>query len=717
MINQKFVLKMSFKSLINQYEKKFFSTINNKTINFINKNGNKKNEKGKLFSIEKFENFNLLNVKNLNNRELLYYIGYCSKHKLLNLNILDTIMKEVEINIINSINCITTDLTQNKKNILNSKSYNSQNSKPFFDIHDLIKVYLNICYINSYFFLKTKYYGKLNNGNLLNEKKDINEVKKVFENNILNNKKYEEKKDNLNYKNNDINELFNKDEFIYTNTSNKKYEPNEFICNEYIKNIFNLLSIFFLQNINMVNDHYLCRLFYGYNKSKFYNERYLNNLCFEIIKRVKKIRAYHLHLILVNCYYLNYIDTIFVKVLLINLISKFSQLPCEAMCKIIPIIPLYINSEKLIYKVNVIYSKKIASFNQINHIINLFKKMIQYNFISQKNVFLTFKHLNKFINIKKNNLKTNILKKREITEENMEQNNLLENVGTKDNIINNIVENFEEFEYQDKKKNIMINCRNEDLPLEDNILYKNENKNFDNNGNIDITNIKNSKDENISVIKKKIYKKDESYKIEEPTYINKDDISKKDEIILKKEEDIFKKEDILFNLKVIEMHLKHDLKSIYCLLPNEYKNFLQKVRNTSCIINKNLQGEKEIYILKKYMKLLNYKFITFTYGPYILHICDPFYKIYVEWENVWKLYPIYEQNSQKNFEINKNKHMKKEGFDVIYVSHDSFLNYQNENEKMEYLNSILKDTKFSRCNTFVNEKNSAVPLEEKHIYM
>ncbi|CRH02553.1 conserved Plasmodium protein, unknown function [Plasmodium relictum] len=710
---------MSFKSLIKKYEKKiFFSTINNKTNNFVNNNGNKKNERNKSFSIEKFENFQQVNVKSLNNREFLYYIGYCSKHKLFNLNILDTIMKEVEINIINSINCITTDLSQNKKNILNSKSYNTQKVKPFFDIHDLIKVYLNICYINSYFFLKAKYYEKFNKENVSNEKNMIN--KNVFRDDILNKKKdEEEKQNNLSDRNNYMNEIFNKDQYIYTNTANNKYEPKEFICNEYIKNIFNLLSIFFLQNINILNDHYLCRIFYGYNKSKFYNERYLNNLCFEIIKRIKKIRAYHLYLILVNCYYLNYIDTIFVKVLLINIISKFSQLPCEAMCKIIPVIPLYINSEKLIYKINVIYSKKIASFNQINHVVYLFKKMIQYNFISQKNVFLTFKHLNKFINIKKNHLKTSYSRKKEMQKEKMKQNNLLRNMGTKDDIINNIVKNFNEFEYQDKKKNIMINGINKDLPMNDNILNEIDSRNYDNNiGSIETNDNENFENENIFCIsKKEILKKDDEFrKIEEEAYTSKGERIKENKFDLEKEDDIYKNEHILFNLKVIEMHLKHDLKSIYCLLPYEYKSFLQKIRNTSYIVNKNFQGEKEIYILKKYMKLLNYRFITFTYGPYILHICDPFYKIYVEWENVWILYPNYQQNSQRNFEINKNRHLEKEGFEAIFISHDSFTNFQHEHERMEYLNSILKETKFSSYNSIKNEKKE-VPLEAQHIYI
>ncbi|SOV16259.1 conserved Plasmodium protein, unknown function [Plasmodium gaboni] len=732
-----FVLKGRFnKRLIKKCEKTYMHTINNPSVDFPYKCQNKPKEGEEFFfNKEKFVNFENVNVKNLNNREFLYYIGYCSKNKLLNLNKINCVMKELEIKIINSINnSISSDFSQNKKNILNSKCYNQNNEKPFFDIHDLVKVYLNICYINSYYFLKEKrennntikyknnivkdeenniflhkqnkytQNGTVQNMNIKNNHK-IGNVKNEFE---INNKPFNNKIDF----NTNIIDFFKNDQNVYNNSCNSSLDSSkEYVCNEYVKNIFNLLSIYFLQNIDLINNHYLCRLFYGYNKSKFSNHRYLNNLCFEIIKRIKKIRTYHLYLMLTNCYYLNYVDSVFIKILLLNIITKFSQLPCEAMCQVIPVIPLYINSEKLIYKINLIYSKKIASFNQIGHIILLFKKMLQYNIISQKNVFLSFKHLNNFIKLKKKNKINNTNTINTINNINKdskkEQEMLNEKNDSDDHIINKVVESFENFEHNEdqffeKKKNkddIIINQN------QINSLFQNNNIS---NNNIQINHkgkYKNSKcniqSENINVnVTKKLY------------------MNKMSNVKQKSEEIIFQNDDFIFNFKIIEMHLKHDLKNIYSLLPNEYKNFLERIRKISCNLNKNIQGEKEIFILKKYMKMLQYKFITFNYGPYVLHICDPFYKIFLQFENQWKLYPIYEQIVQKNFEMNKINHLKKEGFKPIFICHDILLECNNENEKLEYINSILLRTQFTKYNITLKEKqNLSIPQELQYIHI
>ncbi|SCP03414.1 conserved Plasmodium protein, unknown function [Plasmodium malariae] len=768
-----FVLKVRMRKLGRRNEKNCFSTVSNKSSNFINKNERERNVSREKFSFpkEKFDNFKQINVKNLNNREFLYYIGYGSKNKLLNLDVLNSIMQELQIKVINSINCITTDFNQNEKNILNSKCYQTEgNTKnPFFDIHDLVKVYLNICYINSYFFLKKKYEERLDKikENVLNKernnmycsegrvfaesnlfsKKTINNVKRKgvigIEKEIKGKKeeKGETKKSGeseLTYNSNSYtstSDLFEKDHFIYTNISDKDYEHNEFVCNEYVKNIFNILSIFFLQNINILNNHYLCRLFYGYNKSKFYNGRYFNNLCFEIIKRVKKIRTYHLYLILMNSYYLNYIDSIFVKIVLINTISKLSQLPCEAICQVIPVVPLFISSEKLFFKINVIYSKKIASFNQISHLINLFKKMVQYNLISQKNIFLTFKYLNKFMKVKKSLFKTSNFKNKNVKEESTKKTNVHEfSASNDDSVINNLIENFDTFTYEDnkKKKNIMEISLDKNSLKDNNLLtFRNVNAKFKN-GNVYTKEVNGElKNENFCITEEEEEGAvevvegvvgevvEDTLENAEEEYRNKSELIRYNEnYVDDTTESTYKKEKLFFNLKIIEMHLKHDFKSIYCLFPNDYKNFLQKVKNISCTFNKNMQGEKLIYILKKYMKMLNYKFITFTHGPYILHICDPFHKIYLDWKNGWKLYPSYEQVSQKNFEMNKINHLKKEGFNEILICHDSFTKCQNEQEKLKYLNCILRHTKFSKCTTIMNEKGKFHgPLELMDIYV
>lgn len=258
-----------------------------------------------------------------------------------------------------------------------------------------------------------------------------------------------------------------------------------------------------------------------------------------------------------------------------------------------------------------------------------------------------------------------------------------------DHLINKVVENFETFEHNEdqvfeKKKN-MMKKRNEDDIIINNHQFDSLFKN--NNNNIQINDKGKSKNSNCNIQTENI----------KENFTN-DYMNKKSTVKQKSEEIIFQNDDLLFNFKIIEMHLKHDLKNIYSLLPYEYKNFLQRIRTISCNLNKNRQGEKEIYILKKYMKMLKYKFITFTYGPYILHICDPFYKIFLQFENQWKLYPIYEQIVQKNFEMNKMNHLKKEGFKPIFICHDTFLKCKEEQEKLEYIHSILLHTQFSKYN-------------------
>ncbi|GAW83506.1 hypothetical protein, conserved [Plasmodium gonderi] len=715
----------------------FFNTINKTSTNFSNnfENENKKGQNEFHFSREKFLNFKNVNIHTLNNRELLYYLGYCSKNELLNIHILNSIMEELHGKVLNSVNCISNDFNQNKKNILNSKCYQDGNGnaiqkKPFFDIHDLVKVYLNICYINSYFFLKTKrekYKDSAcillpkrcshndvdkNDNMLIQKEKLVSAAKNVF---TFQNEEEKLKEMQIN-ESNRINigrDIFKKDnKFIYTNSTNKNTQScSEFICNEHVKNIFHLLSIFFLQNVNILNDHYLCRIFYGYNKSKFFNERYLNNLSFEIIKRIKKIRTYHLYLILMNSYYLNYIDKSFIKILLIHIINKLSQLPCEAICQVIPIVHLFIHSEKLIYKINIIYAKKIASFNQLNHLITLFKKMIQRKMISQKNIFLTFKHLNKFMKVKKSSCKKREKKERNVNSSDPSQIVHNGRMAQNDQVINNVVKNFESF----KTKN-----RNSEKDSE---VQKDEGANFptknsSNDGN------KNTEECIASEVMQtrgssNPLQKDTGVIISEKMFSYENELIRYSKNLTKENtEEVFRKGNLLFNMKVIEMHLRHDFKNIYFLFPNDYKNFLQKVRNIPYNANKNMQGEKEIYILKKYMNILNYKFITFTYGPYVLHICDPFYKIYLEWENGWKLFPMYQQNMEKNFRENKMNHLRKEGFSEILICHDTFTNCQHEEEKLKYLISVLKDSKFTKCNNITGATvDISHPLESQDLYI
>ncbi|CAD2104625.1 conserved Plasmodium protein, unknown function [Plasmodium vinckei brucechwatti] len=750
--------------LLSKINKKYSSFINNNSLNFPNinddfhftnsnegsnfansvtdKNGGKC-DNAFFFKKEKFNNIKNVNINNLNNRELLYYIGYCSKNKILDISMWDTVMNALDTKVKDSIDIISRDFNKNKKNILNSKCYGREENlkNPFFDIHDLMKIYQNICYINSYFFLKTKHEKSLkgnedtaskekpnivfqNKQNNLDENScELNKrIKQVHTMNIENiieeNNRYQNGStlnnvNKINYEfspDNNKNTIFESEKFIYMDdNANNTHKINMFYCSNGVKNMFNLLSIFFLQNINIINNHYLCRLFYGYNKSKFYNERYLNNLCFEIIKRIKKIRTYHLYLILVNSYYLNYIDNIFVKIILINTINNLSQLPCEAICQILHIVPLFIKSEKLLYKINVIYSKKIATFNQLIHLVTLFKKMLQQKLISQKNIFQTFIHLNKFMLIKKKKTISIPFKKKNPQDKNLSDDTCSTN---NDELINNVVNNFSAYNYSNKKnKHEIFNSDDATNPEHKEDSFLNAHSSNDNdtyNKNKDLGNgssLITSKEEKIEEIK---YNNcTDTHLIRYNKNLNED-----------KENNNYNKDDLYFHLKIIDMHLRHDFKNIYCLFPIEYKNFLQKVRNVSCNINKNMQGEKEIFILKKYMKMLNYNFITFVYGPYILHICDPFYKIYIDWKDSWKLYPVYKQASQKNFENDKINHLKKEGYKEILICHDMFKNCKNENEKLQYINSILENTEFSKCLDIMNNKNDfTVPLQEQYIYI
>ncbi|SBT48336.1 conserved Plasmodium protein, unknown function [Plasmodium ovale wallikeri] len=723
--------------------KRLFNGVNYKSNFFENANGNKNEEKKKLFSFSKemFNNVENVNIKKLTNREMLYFLGYCSKNKLLNLTSVDCIMKELKRKVTSSIDCISNDFSKNKKNILNKKCYHveEKEEKPFFDIHDLVKVYLNVCYINSAFFLKIKRETYKQEVSLEKRKStsieekpiqtwrsenekaqmtplsegEVVRVEKRIMGKVTNSGGNEERRNIIIH--------FEKDQFIYTNEEKNNYKLSEYVCNEQVKNIFYILSIFFLQNINILNNHYLCRLFYGYNKSKFYSERYFNNLCFQIIKRIKKIRTYHLYLMLINSYYLPHIDVIFVKIIIVNIVSKLSQLPCEAICKIIPIIPLFTRSEKINFKINVIYAKKIATFNQVIHLIILFKKMIQQKIISQKNIFVTFKYLNNFMKIKKHILKKSSLKKTILTgktkrEENTKNDTPFVDIPSRgQDMINNVIEQFDTFDFQNgnEEKNKVNKICNSVSSLQGEIFHAGKSHcNTHNNNSVHLN------------------RGDSTYTGGHTCVMNEEKaeiIDANEDTLMRKEkneagggdcQNIYQKDDLFFHLKVIEMHLRHDFKSIYCLLPNEYKTFLQNVRDVSCTIHKNMQGEKEIYILKKYMKMLNYNFITFIYGPYVLHICDPFYKIYLEWKHVWKLYPPYEQNKKKNFHFNKNNHLKKEGFTEILICHDSFTKCQSEKEKLKYISSILENTAFSKCFSQINNKKEmSVPLSPRDIYL
>ncbi|CAA9990913.1 conserved Plasmodium protein, unknown function [Plasmodium knowlesi strain H] len=732
--DEMFVLKIGFLKLEKRRSIRkgifFFNSANQSNAKFPNKSGDTNEKCGNEFHFQgNFSpNFENLNLQNLNNRQVLYYLGYCSKNKLLKLHLLNSTMKDLHSLVLNSVNCISTDFQQNKKNILNPECYQEgvKNipKKPFFDIHDLVKVYLNICYINSYFFLKTKrenygdsgcssfpqscgYNDGDKNGHMLIKKyTSLNEKKNV-------------KKCEGNGKNDIDNSLRRDNIFIYTNVQNRNMEAsNEFVCNEHVKNIFHLLSIFFLQNVNILNDHYLCRIFYGYNKSKFVNERYLNNLSFEIIKRIKKIRTYHLYLILMNSYYLSYVDKTFVKILLIHIVNKLSQLPCEAMCQVLPVVPLFIHSEKFTYKINVIYAKKIASFNQVGHVVSLFKKMVQWKMISQRNILITFSHLNKFMKVRKGPLKGNVHRATSLHQGKSGKGGVTPKPTSQtphdEQMINNVLENFNSFDGRVTRGNDIK------FPVRDTSRGRSKLPH-------DYTNVKGSPEkgtDNVappghfhSTAEKMFSFEQELMRCSKTSPGEKnpsvifgrengegekcDRETPHSESTCKDKAKTHKGDNLLFNLKLIEMHLLHDFKNIYCLLPSDYKNFLQKIRTLPCSVNKNMQGEKEIYILKKYMKMLNYEFITFIHGPYVLHICDPFYKIYLEWENGWKLYPLYQQNAERHFRENKITHLRKEGFSEILICHDAFANCPSDEEKMNYLSSVLQRTKFSKCSSII----------------
>ncbi|KJP86451.1 hypothetical protein AK88_03913 [Plasmodium fragile] len=743
-----FVLKTGFPKLEKGRSRRkgifFFNTASQSNVKLPHKSMDTNEKCGNEFHFEgKFSpNFENIKLQNLNNREVLYYLGYGSKNKLLKLDLLNSTMKELRSLVLNSVNCISTDFQQNKKNILNPKCYEEglKNipKKPFFDIHDLVKVYLNICYINSYFFLKTKRekygdsVGSLFPQSCAHKDGDTNGHMSIKQDASLHEKKNVKKYQGSQMNgNNDVENLLKKDNlFIYTNIENRNMETsNEFVCNEHVKNIFHLLSIFFLQNVNMLNDHYLCRIFYGYNKSKFVNERYLNNLSFEIIKRIKKIRTYHLYLILMNSYYLSYVDKTFVKILLIHIVNKLSQLPCEAICQVLPVVPLFINSEKLTYKINVIYGKKMASFNQVSHAVSLFKKMTQWKMISQRNIFLSFSHLNKFMKVKKGPVKGDAqrrtslnlgkAKEGEVTPESPSQ------MPHDEQMVNNVVANFDSFDgsvaQSDDIKFPVRNISTGGSNVSDDYTNGRRPPHQRRSGSAASAGEFSPTAEEMFSFEHELMRcstaspreKNLSVKCANANFASEEFVSEKfghemsglencgRENTQEDAARTHKGDNLLFNLKLIEMHLIHDFKNIYCLLPSDYKNFLQKIRSLPCNVNKHMQGEKEIYILKKYMKMLNYEFITFFHGPYVLHICDPFYKIYIEWENGWKLYPLYQQNEERHFRENKISHLRKEGFSEILICHDAFANCPSEEEKMNYLGSLLQHTKFSKCSPII----------------
>lgn len=281
-----------------------------------------------------------------------------------------------------------------------------------------------------------------------------------------------------------------------------------------------------------------------------------------------------------------------------------------------------------------------------------------------------------------------------------------------DELINNVVNNFSAYNYSNKEN------KHEIFNFDDTINLENKDDSFLSTHSSNANDIykKNNilKNENSLITSKEEKLEEIEYSICTDTHLIRYNKNLNED----KGENNYNKDNLYFHLKIIDMHLRHDFKNIYCLFPIEYKNFLQKVRNISCNINKNMQGEKEIFILKKYMKMLNYNFITFVYGPYILHICDPFYKIYIDWKDSWKLYPVYKQASQKNFENDKMNHLKKEGYKEILICHDMFKKCKNENEKLQYINSILENTEFSKCLANMSNKNdSTIPLQEQYIYI
>lgn len=748
--DEMFVLKIGFPKLeMGRSSRKgtfFFNTASESNVKFGRKSGDTNEKCGNEphFEGKIPPNFENLNLQNLNNREVIYYLGYCSKNKLLKLDLLNSTMKELHSLVLNSVNCISTDFHQNKKNILNPKCYQegvkNVPKKPFFDIHDLVKVYLNICYINSYFFLKTKREKHGDSGCVVFLQscglKDgtTNGYQSIKKEAPLNEKKNVKKcQGSARNGNDDVENFPPKDnKFIYTNTENRNVEAStQFVCNEHVKNIFHVLSIFFLQNVNILNDHYLCRIFYGYNKSKFVNERYLNNLSFEIIKRIKKIRTYHLYLILMNSHYLTYVDKTFVKILLIHIVNKLSQLPCEAMCQVLPVVPLFIHSEKLTYKINVIYAKKIASFNQVSHAVSLFKKMVQWKMISQKNIFLSFSHLNRFMKVRKGPFKADVQRGTSLHRGKAKEGGITPEPPSQtpqdEQMINNVVTKFDPFDgrvtrYDDIKFPVGNTSRGGSNPSED----------YPNGGGppqkgsgsaASAGGFSPPAEETFSFEQELMRCSATAPREKNPgVKFGRESFGRKSSGSENPREDAARThegDNLLFNLKLIEMHLRHDFKNIYCLLPSDYKNFLQKIRTLPCSVKKNMQGEKEIYILKKYMKMLNYEFITFCHGPYVLHICDPFYKIYLEWENGWKLYPLYQQNAERNFRESKISHLRKEGFSEILICHDAFANCPSEEEKMNYLSSVLQHTKFSKCSPTICGAAAVAPppVVSQEIYL
>lgn len=147
-------------------------------------------------------------------------------------------------------------------------------------------------------------------------------------------------------------------------------------------------------------------------------------------------------------------------------------------------------------------------------------------------------------------------------------------------------------------------------------------------------------------------------------------------------------------LKLIEMHLRHEMPTVLPRLSPKILRFLGRIQHTPLQPPKSFPMLELAFVFSEVNRLFRAIGLLLhptIHGPYLLELTDPMGRLVVEWDENWALYPPYRRARHKHFVHQKHLHLQAEGWQVLCLSLADFKTKDTKEEKLAFLQQFVKE--------------------------
>lgn len=149
----------------------------------------------------------------------------------------------------------------------------------------------------------------------------------------------------------------------------------------------------------------------------------------------------------------------------------------------------------------------------------------------------------------------------------------------------------------------------------------------------------------------------------------------------------------LFALKLLELCIRHDHSELYKALSPSVTCWLEKVRTTYVKLTSFAPPLEPQHVNAPLLRVVaaDYHLHPSLYGPFLLELSDPLSRGAVEWDKPWLLFPSWNRFAQQTYALQKQRYLRAEGWNVILVPLEPYLEEEDTIAKERYLRRVARE--------------------------